>query len=424
MDIPRSPEFAKKKKIRRLVFGVAALVVGVLVTVGLAQLKPAAPTVEAATTWRDTVKRGSMLRQVRGPGTLVPEDIRWVTAATEATVERIVTLPSGNVISADTVILEMTDERVQQELLDAELQLRGAEADLASLRVRLNNELLEQQSQAANIQSLYHRARIQAEANEQLSKDGLQSAVITRMSQVEADELANRHRIEQERLKIRAGSTDAQIAAEQARVAQRRALYELRRSQAEALKVRAGIEGVLQVVPVQVGQRVAAGTNLARVAVPGRLKAELRIPETQAKDIEMGLRAVVDTRNGEVEGRVARIDPAAQNGTVLVDVAFSGPLPRGARPDLSVDGTVELERLENVLYVGRPAFGQEQGTISLFRVTAGTCEQPEEAERVQGIRLGRSSVSTVEIVSGLNERDCVILSDMSAWDGRDRLRIR
>jgi HlyD family secretion protein len=424
MDIPRSPEFAKKKKIRRLVFGVAALVVGVLVTVGLAQLKPAAPTVEAATTWRDTVKRGSMLRQVRGPGTLVPEDIRWVTAATEATVERIVTLPSGNVISADTVILEMTDERVQQELLDAELQLRGAEADLASLRVRLNNELLEQQSQAANIQSLYHRAKIQAEANEQLSKDGLQSAVITRMSQVEADELANRHRIEQERLKIRAGSTDAQIAAEQARVAQRRGLYELRRSQAEALKVRAGIEGVLQVVPVQVGQRVAAGTNLARVAVPGRLKAELRIPETQAKDIEMGLRAVVDTRNGEVEGRVARIDPAAQNGTVLVDVAFSGPLPRGARPDLSVDGTVELERLENVLYVGRPAFGQEQGTISLFRVTAGTCEQPEEAERVQGIRLGRSSVSTVEIVSGLNERDCVILSDMSAWDGRDRIRLR
>jgi HlyD family secretion protein len=424
MDIPRSPEFAKKKKIRRLVFGVAALVVGVLVTVGLAQLKPAAPTVEAATTWRDTVKRGSMLRQVRGPGTLVPEDIRWVTAATEATVERIVTLPSGNVIAADTVILEMKDERVQQELLDAELQLRGAEADLASLRVRLNNELLEQQSQAANIQSLYHRAKIQAEANEQLSKDGLQSAVITRMSQVEADELANRHRIEQERLTIRAGSTEAQIAAEQARVAQRRGLYELRRSQAEALKVRAGIEGVLQVVPVQVGQRVAAGTNLARVAVPGRLKAELRIPETQAKDIEIGLRAVVDTRNGEVEGRVARIDPAAQNGTVLVDVAFSGPLPRGARPDLSVDGTVELERLENVLYVGRPAFGQEQGTISLFRVTAGTCEQPEEAERVQGIRLGRSSVSTVEIVSGLNERDCVILSDMSAWDGRDRIRLR
>jgi len=423
MDVPRSPEVAKKKKVRRIVFGVAALLVGVLVTVGLAQLQPAAPTVERATTWRDSVKRGPMLRQVRGPGTLVPEDIRWITSATEATIERIVTLPSGNIIPADTVILEMRDERVQQELIDAELVLRGAEADLASLRVRLNNELLEQQSQAANIQSLYHRAKIEAEANEQLSKDGLQSSVITRKSKVEAEELANRHQIEQERLRIRAGSTDAQIAAEQARVAQRRALFDLRKSQADALKVRAGLEGVLQVVPVQVGQRVAAGVNLARVAVPGRLKAELRIPETQARDIEIGQKATVDTRNGEVEGRVARIDPAAQNGTVLVDVSFTAALPRGARPDLSVDGTVELERLDNVLYVGRPAFGQEQGTISLFKVTAGTCEAPESAERVQ-VKLGRNSVNTVEILSGLAEGECVILSDMSAWDGRDRVRLR
>ena len=364
-----------------------------------------------------------MLRQVRGPGTLVPEDIRWVTAATEATVERIVTLPSANIIKADTIILELRDERVLQELLDAELQLRGAEADLESLKVRLNNELLEQQSQAANIQSLYHRAKIQAEANERLSKEGLQSSVLTRISQVEAEELANRHRIETERLQIRSGSTDAQLDAEQARVAQRRALYDLRRSQADALRVRAGLEGVLQVVPVQVGQRVASGANLARVAVPGRLKAELRIPETQAKDIEIGQRAIVDTRNGEVEGRVARMDPAAQNGTVLVDVTFTGPLPRGARPDLSVDGTVELERLDNVLYVGRPAFGQEQGTISLFKVTAGTCQAPEEAQRIQ-VKLGRSSVNTVEILSGLAEGDCVILSDMSAWDGRDRVKLR
>ena len=423
MDIQRSPAIARKKKIKRVIFGVAALVVGVLVTVGLAQLKPAAPTVERATVWKDTAKRGPMLRQVRGPGTLVPEDIRWITAATEATVERIVTLPSANIIPANTVILELRDEKVLQELLDAELQLRGAEADLASLKVRLNNELLEQQSQAANIQGQYHKAKIQAEANERLSKEGLQSSVLTRISQVEAEELANRHRIETERLRIRSGSTDAQVAAEQARVAQRRALYELRRSQADALKVRAGLEGVLQVVPVQVGQRVASGTNLARVAVPGRLKAELRIPETQARDIEIGQRAVVDTRNGEVEGRVARIDPAAQNGTVLVDVAFTGPLPRGARPDLSVDGTVELERLDNVLYVGRPAFGQEQGTISLFKITAGTFEAPLEAERVQ-VKLGRSSVNTVEILGGLREGDIVILSDMSAWDGRDRVRLR
>lgn len=422
MDIARSPAIARQKKIRRILFSVAALIVAVLVTVGLAQLKPAAPTVEQATTWRDTVKRGSMLRQVRGPGTLVPEDIRWITAATEATVERIVTLPGASV-TPETVILELSDERVRQEMLDAELQLKAAEADLASLRVRLNNDLLEQQSQAANIQAQYHRAKITAEANEQLSKEGLQSAVTTRISQVEAEELANRHRIEQERLRIRSGSTDAQLAAEQARVAQRRGLYDLRRSQAEALKVRAGIEGVLQIVPIQVGQRVAAGTNLARVAAPGRLKAELRIPETQAKDIEINQLALVDTRNGEVEGRVSRIDPAAQNGTVLVDIAFTGPLPRGARPDLSVDGTVELERLTDVLHVGRPAFGQEQGTISLFKVVAGTCEAPEEAERVQ-VKLGRSSVNSVEILSGLAERDCVILSDMSQWDGRDRVRLR
>jgi HlyD family secretion protein len=423
MDIQRSPAIARQKKIRRVIFSVAALLVAVLVTVALAQLKPAAPTVERATTWRDKVKRGSMLRQVRGPGTLVPEDIRWITSTTDATVERIVTLPSAAVIPADTVILELKDDRVLQEMLDAELQLRAAEADLTSLRVRLNNDVLEQQSQAANIQGQYHKAKIQAEANEQLSKEGLQSSVTTRISQVEAEELANRNRLEQEKLRIKSGSTDAQVAAEQARVAQRRALYDLRRSQAEQLKVRAGIEGVLQVVPVQVGQRVAAGINLARVAVPGRLKAELRIPETQAKDIEISQRAIVDTRNGEVEGRVARIDPAAQNGTVLVDVAFTAPLPRGARPDLSVDGTVELERLSNVLSVGRPAFGQEQGTISLFRVVAGTCEVPEEAERVQ-VKLGRSSVNNVEVLSGLKEGDCVILSDMSAWDGRDRVRLR
>ncbi|HZA37169.1 MAG TPA: HlyD family efflux transporter periplasmic adaptor subunit, partial [Vicinamibacterales bacterium] len=344
MDIPR-PSVARQKRIRRTIFAVVGLLVLVLVTVGLAQLKPAAPTVEIGSVWPDTVKRGSMLRQVRGPGTLVPEDIRWIPAATDGRVERILTLP-GTTVEPDTVILELSDARVQQEALDAEYLLRAAEADLASVRVRLENELLQQQSAAADIQAQFHTARITAEANEQLSKEGLQSAVTTQITRVEADELQNRHRIEQERLKIRGDSAQAQLAAEQARVAQRRALYELRRSQVEALKVRAGIEGVLQVVPVEVGQRVAVGANLARVAAPGRLKAELRIPETQAKDLEVGLKATIDTRNGEVEGRVARVDPAAQNGTVLVDVSFTGPLPRGARPDLSVDGTIELERLD------------------------------------------------------------------------------
>lgn len=424
MDIQRSPEVAKKKKVKRIVFSVAALLVVAFVTVVLAKLKPAAPTVERQTVWKDTVKRGEMLRQVRGPGTLVPEDIRWVTSTTDATVDRVVTLPSAAVLTPDTVILELRDSKVQQAQLDAELDLKAALADLESMKVRLNNELLQQQSDTANIQAQYHKAKIQAEANESLLKDGLISSVTTRISQVEATELENRNKIEQEKLRIKANSIEAQLNAENARVAQKQAIYNLRHTEAEALKVRAGIEGVLQVVPVQVGQRVPAGTNLARVAVPGRLKAELRIPETQARDIEIGQVASVDTRNGEVAGRVSRIDPAAQNGTVLVDVSFTEALPRGARPDLSVDGTVELERLNNVMYVGRPAFGQEQSSISLFKITAGTCEQPDEAERVVGIKLGRSSVNTVEIVSGLNVGDCVILSDMSSWDGRDRVRLR
>jgi HlyD family secretion protein len=420
MDIPR-PSVARQKRIRRTIFAVAGLIVLVLVTVALAQLKPAAPTVELGSVWPDTVKRGSMLRQVRGPGTLVPEDIRWIPAVTEGRVERILTLP-GTVVEATTVILELSDQRVQQEALDAEYQLKAAEADFESVKVRLHNELLQQQSESADIQGQFHRARITAEANEELSKEGLQSKVTTQISRVEANELENRNRIEQERLKIRSESAQAQLAAEQARVAQRRALYELRRSQLEALKVRAGIAGVLQLVPVEVGQRVAVGANLARVAVPGRLKAQLRIPETQARDLEGGLKSIIDTRNGEVEGQVSRVDPAAQNGTVLVDVKFTGPLPKGARPDLSVDGTIELERLDNVLYVGRPAFGQENSTVTLFKLQ-GPPERPDAAERVQ-VKFGRSSVNTIEVVNGLKEGDRVILSDMSAWDGRDRLRIR
>jgi HlyD family secretion protein len=420
MDIPR-PSVARQKRIRRTIFAVVGLIVLVLVTVGLAQLKPAAPTVEFGSVWPDTVKRGSMLRQVRGPGTLVPEDIRWIPAVTEGRVERRLALP-GTVVEPSTVILELSDPGVQQEALDAEYKLRAAEADLTSMKVRLQNELLQQQSAAADIQAKYHSARITAEANEQLSKEGLQSNVTTQISRVEADELANRNRIELERLKIRGESAAAQLAAEEARVAQHRGLYQLRRSQVEALKVRAGIAGVLQIVPVEVGQRVSVGANLARVAAPGRLKAELRIPDTQARDLEFGLKAVIDTRNGEVEGRVARVDPASQNGTVLVDVIFTGPLPKGARPDLSVDGTIELERLDNVLYVGRPAFGQENSMVSLFKLT-GPAEKPDAAERVQ-VKFGRSSVNTIEVVSGLNVGDRVILSDMSAWDGRDRLRIR
>jgi HlyD family secretion protein len=421
MDVARPASVIRRKKLKRTLVAVGVLLVVALVTVGLAQLKPAAPSVDSGSFWPGQVKRGAMIRQVRGPGTLVPEDIRWIAASTDGRVERRLTL-AGSKVEPDTVILELTDEQVVQEALDAEYQLRAAEADLASLRVQLRNDLLQQQAHAADIQAQYHRARITAEANEQLSKEGLQSAVTTRISRVEADELANRNRIEQERLRIRSESTDAQLDAERARIEQRRALYQLRRQQVDGLKVRAGIAGVLQSVPVEEGQRVASGTNLARVAVPGRLKAELRIPETQARDVEVGLRAVVDTRNGEVEGRVARVDPAAQSGTVLVDVAFTGPLPRGARPDLSVDGTIELERLTDVLYVERPAFGQENSTVSLFKLH-GPPTAFEGADRVQ-VKFGRSSVNTIEVLEGLNEGDRVILSDMSAWDGYDRLRIR
>src|SRR4029450_9892406 len=278
MDIARPASVIKKKKIRRAVVAGAAIIVVALVTVVLAQLKPAAPTVERGTTWRETVKRGEMIRQTRGPGTLVPEDIRWITSETDATVQKIVTLPSGKVLSPDTIILELRDETVQQALVDAELQLRAAQADLTSLKVRLNNELLQQQSDTANIRGQYHQAKIQGEANEQQSKEGLLSKVTTRVSQVSAEELEKRYALEEERLKIKADSTSAQMKAEEARLAQRQALYDLKRSQADALKVRAGIDGVLQVVPVQVGQRVPAGTNLARIAVPGGLKAELRSP--------------------------------------------------------------------------------------------------------------------------------------------------
>lgn len=421
MDIARPSSVVRQKKMRRMALAITAIVVLVLVTVALAQLKPAAPTVESGSFWPGQVKRGSMVRQTRGPGTLVPEDIRWIPASTEARVERILTLP-GITVQPNTVILELSDDTVQQEALDAEYALRAAEADLTSLKVRLHNELLEQQSRAADVQAQFSSARITAEANEQLSKEGLQSSVTTQISRVEADELANRNRIEQERLKIRSESTEAQLAAERARVQQSRALYGLHRQRVDSLKVRAGIAGVLQLVPVEVGQRVAPGANLARVAVPGRLKAELRIPETQARDVEVGLKAIVDTRNGEVEGRVSRVDPAAQNGTVLVDVAFTGPLPRGARPDLSVDGTIELERLADVLYVERPAFGQENSTVSLFKLQ-GPPNAFESADRVQ-VKFGRSSVNTIEVLDGLREGDRVILSDMSAWDGHDRLRIR
>lgn len=416
MDIPRQID-TRRRLIKRVSIGSASLLALVLITVGLSRLKPAAPTVERATVWMDTVKRGEMLRQVRGPGTLVPEEIRWIPAVTEGRVERRVVLP-GTVVKADTVIIELSNPELEQAAQDAELQLRAAEAEYANLQVQLQSQLFNQQAQAATVEAAYHQATLQAEADEDLARQGLIADLTRKLSASRAGELATRHELEQKRLKIASQAVEPQLASQRARMEQSRALYQLRRKQVQDLKVRAGIEGVLQELPVEVGQRVAPGTNLARVARPERLKAELRIAQTQAKDIEVGQTASIDTRNGLIPGRVVRIDPAVREGTVTVDVALLGELPKGARPDLDVDGTIEIERLADVLYVGRPAYGQPDSTVGLFKLEVDGVT----AVRVQ-VKLGRSSVTTIEVVSGLKEGDTVILSDTSAWDAFDRIRL-
>jgi HlyD family secretion protein len=417
MDIAR-PSNAKKKRIRQAIYaGVALLSVG-LVTVGLSRLKPAAPTVERAVVWPDTVKRGPMVRQVRGLGTLTPEDIRWIPATTQGRVEKIILRPGTQVKSTD-VILELTNPQLEQQLMDATLKLQAAEAGLANIKVQLNNDLLAQRATSANIEADYNKAKMQAQMNEALAKDQLVSKLVLEQSQVDADSLGVRNQISKDQLASKADSMRAQLAVQQSLVDQARALLQLTQQQRDELKVRAGLDGMLQLVPVEVGQQVAPGTNLARVANPSRLKAEIKIAETQAKDIQLGQKAEVDTRNGIVEGRVARIDPSVQNGTRTVDVTLTGDLPKGAVPDLSVDGTIELERLNDVLFMGRPAFGQDQSVVGLFKIGVDGVE----AERTQ-VKLGRSSVNTIEVLSGLKVGDQVILSDMSAYDAYDRIRLK
>lgn len=417
MDIAR-PDLPVRKRRRRLIIGVVALPVLASAGIALSRLEPAAPSVDAATMWIDTVKRGELVRDVRGIGTLVPEDIRWIAAITEGRVERIVIQP-GTVVRADTVVLELSNDELQLAMLDAESQYRAAEAQLAEARARIEATRLDQEATAARIASEARQARLRATADVELSKDGLVAALNANLSKAAAEDLEHRSTIEQERLRINTGSIDAQIAVARATVDQRRAVAALRRAQVNGLRVRAGIDGVLQQVPVEVGQRVSPGTNLARVAEPTRLKAVIRVPETLARDITVGLPCKVDTRNGIVDGRVARVDPAVQAGTVAVDIALTGPLARGARPDLTVDGTIELERLRDVLSVGRPAQAAENATLGLFRVDPGT----QIATRTT-VQLGRASVNQVEIRSGLHEGDRVILSDTSSWDAVNRLRLR
>jgi len=416
MDIPR--ESAKRQqRIRRIIYSFVGLLAIASVTLGLSRLKPAAPSVDKATVWIDTVKRGPMLLEVRGLGTLIPEEILWIPATTDGRVVRRLVLP-GVPMKADSVILELKNPELEQAALDAEWQLKAAEADYNSLKAQLDSQLLDHRAAAATVQSDYRQAALNAEKDEALAKSGLGAELNSKLSKAKADELTTRNQIEQDRLSVSAASAKAQLEAQKAKVEQLRALYELKRAQLDRLQVRAGAEGVLQELPVEVGQQVTVGTILAKVAQPTRLKAELKIPETQAKDVQVGLLASIDTRNGIISGHVMRVDPAVQNGTVTVDVKLEGALPKGARPDLSVEGTIEIENLKDVIYVGRPAFGQPNSTVGIFKLDV----EGNGAAREQ-VKLGRSSVNTVEILEGLKPGDRVVLSDMSTWDAFNRIRL-
>jgi len=418
VDIARDPRILKRKRQRQIVLGGVALVVVIVISAALTRLEPAAPSVDRSVVLTDTVKRGSIVRQVRGVGTLVPEDTRWIPALTEGRVERILLRP-GAQVTATSVILELSNPQVEQDASAARLALRSAEASLANLKVQLHNERLTQESTVASVNADYQQARLEAEAKESLAKEKLIGSLELKQAQIRADTLKTRLDIEQRRLASADESIDARIQVQEATIDNAREIMELQANRLASLKVRPGFSGVLQQVPVEVGQRVGPGTNLARVADPARLKAELKIAETSAKDVDVGQPADIDTRSGIIAGRVSRKDPAAANGSVLVDVSLTDALPRGAVPDLSVDGTVQLERLENILYVGRPSLGQDQSTVGLFRLRPNS----GDADRVQ-VKLGRSSVNAVEVISGLQEGDTVVLSDMSKWDAVDRVRLK
>ena len=417
MDIAR-PELARAKKIRRAIYGGIALVVLIVVTLGLAKLKPAAPTVDRSTVWSGTVARGNMLREVRGLGTLVPEDIRWIPAQSNGRVDRIV-LRSGATVKPDSIILELSDPQLQDDALTAQLTYKEAEADFENLKVQLDSQLMALKEVNAGLEGQYNQDKLQAQTDKQLADQGLKASVLAQQSQMKADQEAIQLKLDKEKLAIQADANKAQLDSQAAKVDAARALFNLKESQLNALHVRAGISGVLQDVPVEAGQQVTPGTNLCRVADPTHLKATIQVAETQAKDVLLGQKASIDTRNGIVSGRVTRVAGNVVNGTVDVDVSLDGPLPEGARPDLSVDGTIEIENLQNVLYVGLPVHGEPNSTVGLFKLVDGG----DEAERTT-VKLGRASVTTIEVLGGLNEGDQVILSDMSAWDNVDRIKLK
>jgi HlyD family secretion protein len=416
MDVPREGVAAKKRK-RRIIIIAASAVGLILATFALSRLKPAAPSVDRSSVWIDTVKKGPMVRQVRGLGTLVPEEFRWLPTTTEASVEKILIWP-GTKVEAGDVILELTSPELEQSAHEAESKAKAAEAELATEKATLQRELLDQESKAAVAHSAFEQAKMERQTNDQLAKNGLVAELVYKTSKIKEEECQKSDDIEQKRLAFSRDSIEPQLASKQAAVDQANQLAKLKLDQVEGLHVKAGMSGVLQALPVQVGQRVKPGDNLARVADPSKLKAQIKIAETQAKDIQPNQQATIDTRNGVVKGHVKRVDPAVEQGTVTVDVEFDEDLPKGARPDLSVDGTIELERLDNIVFVGRPAFGQENNTVGMFKLMPGS----SEAVRTP-VKLGKSSVNTIEILSGLNPGDQVILSDTSAWDSHERIRL-
>lgn len=422
MDVPISAAIQKHRRLKRWWMECGTVVVLVLVMLGLSRLQPAAPLVEKSSLWMDTVKRGEMLRQVRGNGTLVPEDIRWIPTLNAGRVERIMVLP-GTAVKADTVLVELSNPELEQAAFEAESQVKAAKAGMANLRVQLESQKLTQRAAVASAQANYTAAKLDFEVNEELGRSGLVAALTVKQARSKAEQLATLLEIEQDRLKMGVEAAQAQIAEQDERIAQLDAQLELKRRQLEALKVRAGMDGVLQrlgdsISSLQIGQQLSPGALVARVANPAKLKATIKIAETQARDIQLDQTAEIDTRNGVIPGHVIRIDPAVENGTVTVDVALDAPLPKGARPDLSVDGTVQLERLSDVMYVGRPVQGQPDSTVGLFKVVDGG----KRAVRV-AVKLGRCSVSTVEIVDGLKVGEQVVLSDMSQWDAQERVRL-
>lgn len=418
MDIAR-PDLKKQKIRRQILWSAVGLVLLAGLTVFVMRLKPAAPTVDRNTVWTDTVKRGNMVRQVRGLGTLVPREdrIRSIPAETDGTVVRIFELP-GAIVHSDTIILQLTNPQLLQEAQDAALQLNEAQADYHNTQVSLESSLMDRRATAADINAQYQQAQLQARTDKALYKLGVISGLTYSDSQGKADALTTRQELQKQEISMNQKALETQLAVQKAKVEQARALAELKQREVDALNVRAGIEGVLVQMPLQMGQHVPVGTELAQIIQPNQLKAQLQIPETQAHDVQVGQPAEIDTHNGVVSGTVTRINPAVVNGTVTVDVQVNGPLPQGARPDLSVDGTIDLQRLNDVLYVGRPAFGNENSTISLFKLDP----DGKYATRVP-VKVGRESVNEIQILSGLKEGDTVILSDMSRWDNVDRIRL-